>query len=101
MASGLTRLLRRLVASKGPAAVDRGSGGAVDYKGYTIRPESFKEGSHWITAGTISREFADGVQEHAFIRADMFPVKDNADECAIAKAKRLIDEMGERLFLEG
>ena len=98
MASGFTGFLRNLIApkAKGEAAPPRGA--AVDYKGYAIQPASHQEGTQWITAAVISKQLDDGMKEKHFIRADMFSTKDDADECSINKAKRIIDELGDRLF---
>lgn len=70
----------------------------VSHDGYIIQPESFEENGQWITAARISRAFPDGAREHALVRADMFPTEGTANECALRKARTLIDEMGEKLF---
>ncbi len=70
----------------------------VSHGGYTIQPESFQDNGQWITAARISRQFPDGVRDHEFVRADMFPTQGAANECAVRKAGALIDEMGENLF---
>ena len=58
----------------------------------------FKEGANYQTAGTIEKEI-DGVRkEHRFIRADSHPGYDDAVSFTIAKARQMIDQMGERLF---
>ena len=73
---------------------------AVEYQGYAIRPACRQEGGQWLTAGVISKEFEEEVKEHHFIRADWHSAKDAAETCAIAKAKRIIDEQGDRIFEE-
>lgn len=70
----------------------------VVHDGYTIQPNSFQENSQWMTAARISREFPDGMREHDFIRADIFPTQGDANECAIRKAGVQIDQMGDKLF---
>ncbi len=74
------------------------SGPAVDYKGYTIRPASRREGSQWLTVGVISKELAGEVKDYQFVRADMYASKEDADACAIRKAQQIIDEQGDKLF---
>lgn len=70
----------------------------VTHDGYTIHPESFQENGQWITSARITRQFPDGMRDHQFVRADLFPSQGSANECAIRKASTLIDEMGENLF---
>jgi hypothetical protein len=89
------------MGSKGMEATQQESENAVDYKGYMIRPTCRRQGSQWLTAGVISKRFEDQTKEHHFIRADTHSSKDDADSCSIDKAKRIIDEQGERLFQKG
>jgi hypothetical protein len=97
----LREFLCRFIAPKKKKAASLVSERALDYKGYTIRPTPSKEGAQWLTKGVITKEFADGVKEHRFIRADMHSTKEAADAFAIAKAKQIIDAQGDRLFDEG
>ena len=84
------------------AAADAGAGEAsTDYNGYTIRPAPRRQGSAWLLAGVISKEFPDGPREHAFVRADTFAARDEAVTFAISKAKQIIDERGDRIFDAG
>ncbi len=101
MGSKLVDFLRNLVAPKPKQAPDQESQEAVDYEGYKIRPASRRQGSQWLTAGVITKQFADGVKEHHFIRAETHGAKDDADAFAILKAKQIIDEFGDRMFKEG
>ncbi len=101
MRSKFTNFLRHLMAPKRKEATDRESEKAVDYKGYTIRPILYLEGSQWLTAGVITKQFADGVKEHRFIRADKHGTKDDAEAFSIAKAKQIVDEQGDKLFQDG
>ena len=92
--------LRRMFGS------DTESGGAesaeveaFDYKGYQVKPAPRKEAAGWRVAGSIIQDAAGGTPlRHEFIRADVFPGLDEAIEITSLKAKRLIDEQGERLF---
>ncbi len=98
MGSKFTDFLRRLMAPKSKDASDQESETAVDYQGYTIRPTPHPEGSQWLTAGVITKQFPDGVKEHRFIRVDSHSTRDAADTFSIAKAKQIIDEQGDKLF---
>ena len=82
--------------AEGPVA----SAEAVEYQGYAIRPACRQEGGQWLTAGVISKQVEEELKEHHFIRADWHSGKEAAETCAIAKAKRIIDEQGDRIFDE-
>ena len=101
MASMLSGFLRRLTgvgdtddAASGP------SGPAVEYEGYAIHAIPRRQGSQWLTAGLITKEFPDGVKEHHFIRAETHAGQDEASAFAVVKAKQIIDERGDRVFQE-
>lgn len=66
----------------------------LDYKGYVIAAEPFKEGGQWQLAGRISK---DG-KEHRFIRADKFTDRNDCADVAISKGQLIVDQMGERMF---
>jgi len=93
---GLFDFLRRAGSPK-----DQPSAAPVEYKGYRIRSEPRRQGSQWLVAGVISKEFPDGVKEHQFVRADTFASRDDAQTLAIDKAKRIVDETGDRMFERG
>jgi hypothetical protein len=100
MSKGVSGFLRRLVTPREGRA-DAVGGAKItttEYEGYTIRAAPYQESGRWITAGIITKTFPDGVKEHDFVRADMFPGKDDAEAFSIAKGKRIIDELGDRLF---
>ena len=96
----MREFLCRFIAPKKKKATSRESERALDYQGYTIRPTPKREGAQWFTEGVITKEFAGGVKERRFIRADMHSSKENAAAFAISKAKQIIDEQGDRLFDE-
>ena len=64
------------------------------YQGFTIIPKPMKEGSQFRLSALIEK---DG-KEHHLIRADMLGSQEEAASVATAKAKQLIDQMGEKLF---
>lgn len=70
----------------------------VEYNGYAIVPEPQKEAGGWRIQGTISREVEGVVKSHTFIRADIYPGRDDAISTTISKAKRIVDEQGDRMF---
>ena len=94
--------LRRLfgggnASSDAPAAADESA--AVEYNGYRIIPQPTSVAGGYLTAGLIVLETPEGGRrEHRFVRADTHPSLDDAKAFTVAKAQRLIDEQGERLF---
>ncbi len=99
MGSRFTDFLRRLMAPESKDSARHASEEtSVDYKGYMICPVARQEGSQWRTTGVIRKQFPDGVKEHHFIRADMHGAKADAESFSIGKAKKIIDERGDKLF---
>ena len=94
MASMLRTLWNRLF---GGVAVDPEED-PVEYDGYRIRPTPFPRQGAYQTAGTIEKEVGGEVKEHRFVRAETHSSREGAAAFAIAKARQLIDEQGERLF---
>ena len=97
MASKFSKFLGGLMGAgggepSGPAAA------AVEYEGFAIRPYPKREGSQWRMGGVISKELDGVVKELAFVRADTFGAKEDADSFSIVKAKQIIDEQGDNLF---
>ena len=94
-------MLRRLLAllsGKGGEAAEPARAEPVEYKGFRIRPAPYKAASGYQTAGVIEKDFPDGPKEHSFVRAETHPSAEEAAGFAIAKAKQIIDQQGERIF---
>jgi hypothetical protein len=79
-----------------------GGGGAqpvvvktLEYKGFLISAEPYKDGGQYQLAGVISK---DG-KSYRFVRADKFTDAGEAAEFALAKGQLIIDQQGERIFL--
>ncbi len=101
MASMLSGFLRRLTGggdSDDTAAGTRGP--ALEHNGYTIHAIPRRQGSQWLTAGLITKEFPDGLKEHYFIRAETHASQDDASAFAVVKAKQIINERGDKLFTD-
>ncbi len=96
-----TEFVRNLLARLNAGAAQPESGEAVEYKGCSIRPTFRRDGSQWLTAGVISKQFADSVKEHHFIRSETHGSKADAGAHAVFKAKQIIDERGDKLFDQG
>lgn len=99
MASMFSGLLGSLFGGKPKAEAGPAQRGeSVEYNGFTIYPASCKSGAQWRTEGFIAKELAGSLNEHHFIRADTHASQEDANACAVIKAKRIIDESGERIF---
>ncbi len=101
MASKGNKFIRWLTGGAAGGAKDGEPGEAVDYNGYTIRPAARTHDGQWLTSGLISKEIDGEVKEHQFIRAETHPSKETADAYSVDKAKRIIDELGDRVFKHG
>ena len=88
-------LFSRLFGSKTPeASVDT----SVEYQGFHITPEPMKESQGFRLCAVIKKEVGGAVKTHRLIRADTIADIEQCREVSIAKAKQMIDQMGERLF---
>jgi hypothetical protein len=89
--------LRRLFSPKRGAGEAPRADESVEYQGYTITPAPARESGGW-RLGTISKGTGGERRVHHLSRADTAPDRDAVVAMMIAKAKRLIDEQGDRLF---
>ncbi|SFG15476.1 hypothetical protein SAMN04488020_101337 [Palleronia marisminoris] len=71
---------------------------SVSYKGFKIRPAPIVEGSEYRLGAWIEKDIDGELRTHHLVRADMTTSRETAVDAAIAKAKLVIDEQGERLF---
>ncbi|MEM7169107.1 MAG: HlyU family transcriptional regulator [Pseudomonadota bacterium] len=96
----LTGFLGNLLSGGGTKSVDkepeRSEG--VDHNGYTIYAAPKPSGSQWNLAGVVAKEIDGEQREHAYIRADTYTSKEDAEKFSIAKGRQLVDERGDKLF---
>ena len=71
---------------------------AVEYKGFSIVPTPRKAQGGWTTEGVISKQAGENTRSERFIRADMLMSEEDAVDYSLTKARKIIDEQGERLF---
>ena len=95
------RFLRRLFSPGSGASETPRADASVEYDGYTIAPAPEKEPGGWRLAGAISKGTGAERKVHRLVRADTSPDREAMVAMTIAKAKRLIDEQGDRLFPDG
>ncbi|MBZ6077850.1 HlyU family transcriptional regulator [Microvirga puerhi] len=98
MASFFSDLLSRLSGKERPSGPEEVAGEAVEYKGYRIRPAPYSSKGQFQTAGTIEKDFPDGMKEHRFVRAETHASRDDAVTFSVTKARQIIDEQGDRIF---
>jgi len=67
---------------------------SIEYQGFTIRAEPYKEAGQYQTAGVITKEVDGVTKEHRFIRADRYASLDDALAFTLAKGRQIIDEHG-------
>ena len=70
----------------------------VEHEGFTIVATPRKAGSGWSTEGRISKAIGGEAKEVHFIRADTSTSRDAAIALSVSKARKIIDEQGERVF---
>lgn len=85
-------------ATKSSRAVAGKAGRTESYKECTIAPTPMREGNQWRVAGLITKEIDGEVFERSFVRADLFPSADQAEDFTLRKARQIIDQSGPRLF---
>lgn len=71
---------------------------SVEYNGCTITAAPEQDGSGWRIAGTISRKIGGERRVLEFVRVDTSPDREVIVAMTVEKAKRIIDEQGDRLF---
>mgnify|MGYP003338171121 CR=1 FL=1 len=98
MAPGLGDILRGLFGGGGSGGEAAPAAPPEDYKGFTIVPTPRQQGGQWTVEGIIRKGEGEAAREHRLIRADLFAERDDAVAVILSKARRTIDEQGERIF---
>ena len=70
----------------------------VEHDGFTIVATPRKASGGWSTEGRISKVVGGETKEVHFIRADTSTSRDAAITLSVSKARKIIDEQGERVF---
>ncbi len=71
---------------------------AIEYAGFKIQPTPKNVSNGWTTEAMITKGEGDSIRSHHFIRADVTGSKEGAKELTIAKAKIMIDQVGDKVF---
>jgi hypothetical protein len=67
----------------------------LEYKGFTITAEPYKEGGQYQLAGVITKNG----KAYRFVRADRFSDAGEAADIALSKGQLIVDEQGDRMFV--
>lgn len=75
-------------------------GESVEYNGYLIVPQCEDLGGQFRVSGWIRKPATEGspLNEYRFERSDVVPGRDACEELMVSKARRMIDDSGDRLF---
>jgi hypothetical protein len=90
-------LLKKIFAGGGATPAAQPSD-PVDYQGYEIVATPRQVSGGWSTEGLIRKELDGEPREAAFIRADTCMSREDAVQMAFSKARKIIDEQGDRVF---
>jgi len=70
----------------------------VEHEGFTIIATPRKASAGWSTEGRIRKDIDGETKEAHFIRADTSTSREAAISLSVSKARKIIDEQGERVF---
>lgn len=96
---GIKNFFKRIAGNTGAGKTAQ-EGKPEQYDGYTIIPAPAPQSGQFLAAGKILKTVGDQQREKTFIRADAHSSWEDACVTSVNKAKRIIDEQGERLFRE-
>lgn len=90
--------LKRLFGGSDAVAPATSRHDAETYEGHTIQPTPMAEGGQWRLAADLSKTVGGEVKTHRLIRADLLASEDDAAAQSVLKARKMIDEQGDRLY---
>jgi hypothetical protein len=91
-------LLSRLFRGKAGHDAAAPAGPGEDYHGCRITPTPIKEGGQYRIAARIEKVQGDQTLRHDLIRADTVASLEEATNLSLAKARQVIDQLGDGLF---
>ena len=89
---------KKLFGRSGGGASGSFEAEAREFNGHVILAEPVKDNGQWRLAGRITKEENGELKEHKFVRADVFPSRDDAVEFTFRKGELIINQMGKTLF---
>jgi hypothetical protein len=70
----------------------------VEYNGFRVAATPISEGSQFRVSGCIEKGEGDSVQSHTFVRSDLIPSRQEAEQFSLMKGKLMIDQLGDSVF---
>lgn len=86
-------------SDRGDAPVERAGSVEADYKGFTIRSSPIREQGQYRVSGSVEKVIDGVARRQTFERADRSPDLDEITEMGLMKARLMIDQQGEHLFV--
>jgi hypothetical protein len=71
---------------------------AAEHDGFSILATPYQDQGQWQMCGVIEKVVGGETKSHRFVRADRFASREQAAEFTLAKARQIIDQMGETVF---
>jgi hypothetical protein len=93
--------LKKLFGGGSTPGPEAAPAATTEHAGFTIKATPYQEGGQWQMCGIIEKDMDGELKSHRFIRADRFPDREQAAEFTTAKARQIIDQMGDRVFGQG
>lgn len=90
--------LKKLFGGGSATSAEAAPAATAEHAGFAIKATPYQDSGQWQMCGVIEKEIGGEVKSHRFIRADRFPDRDQAAEFTLAKARQIIDQMGDRMF---
>ena len=90
--------LSKLFGGSGEGSGEPAPAAQETIEGVHVLATPMKEGGQYRLAATLRKEIGGETREHRLIRADLFQSREEAASMAIAKARQVIKEQGDRLF---
>jgi hypothetical protein len=90
---------KKLFGGGAASSADTAPAASAEHAGFSIKATPYQEGGQWQMCGVIEKDVAGELKSHRFVRADRFPDREQAAEFTLSKARQIIDQMGERMFL--
>ena len=91
--------LFRWKGDRGDSPVELEAATEADYKGFTIRSTPIREQGQYRVSGSIEKMVGGVAKHQTFVRADRSPNLDEITEMGLMKARLMIDQQGDQLFV--
>lgn len=90
--------LRKLFGGGGAAPKEEAPAASEEHAGFKLIATPYQEAGQWQMCGVIEKEIGGETKSHRFVRADRFAGRDEAAQFTLAKARQIVDQMGEKVF---